>query len=211
MELRRRRQLVGLELNTMGNYRQHRLRSRERGSMLVELMIAMVVLAIGLGGILALLTTSLYANNKSGKDTSSTMLAEHVLEQLSGQQANYNAPPSAPLTIVDCAGTTLNMNTNGALQGAGSGGAYGGNGASLTVDGKIDWTQAYAAIPAGYAMQYVACGAGGRQTAYDVRWDVITITDYSRVVLVSARPLGSTAVGGLQFIVPVNLRTIAGM
>ena len=135
------------------------------------------------------------------------MVAEHVLEQISAQPANS----AASLSITDCAGSAWNINTAGAALGAGTGGAYGGNGANLTSTGIVDWTQSYSVLPVGYGMNYVACGAGGRQTAYDVRWDVITMSAFSRMVVVSARPVGSATVGGLKYVVPVNLRTIGGM
>ena len=61
---------------------------RERGSFLLESLIAMIVLAIGLGGLSSLLIASLYTNHRSSQDTSSTMVAEHVLEQISAQPAN---------------------------------------------------------------------------------------------------------------------------
>ena len=48
----------------------------------------MVVLAIGLGGLSSLLMASLYTNHRSSQDTTSTMVAEHVLEQISAQPAN---------------------------------------------------------------------------------------------------------------------------
>lgn len=182
-------------------------RGPQRGSMLIELMIAMIVLAIGLSGIFVLLAASMSTNAKAGNDTTSTMLAEHVMEQISSQPANS----TALLTITDCAGTAWNLDPTPAAIGAGSGGSYGGNGANLTSNNIVDWTQSYAAVPANYAMQYVACGAGGRQITYDVRWDVITVTAFSRVIVVSARPSGSATVGGLRFVIPVNLRTIGGM
>ena len=175
--------------------------------MLIELLIAMVVLTIGLGGLLALMVSSMYADNVASKDTSSTMVAEHVLEQISAQPANA----IANLTITDCAGTGWSINTTGTVRGGGSGGANGGNGASLTAAGIIDWTQTYATVPANYAMKYVACGSGGRRSVYDVRWDVLTMSNYSRIIVVSARPSGSPVVGGLHYVVPVNLRTIGGM
>jgi type II secretory pathway pseudopilin PulG len=175
--------------------------------MLLELLIAMVVLVFGMGGLLALLLTSIYTNSTARNDTTSTMLAEHVLEQITAQPANSNAL----LTITDCAGTAWNIDPTGAVVGAGNSGSYGGNGASLTSTGTMDWTQSYNNVPAGYAMQYVGCGAGGRQTVYDVRWNVASMSTFSRMVFVSARPLGSATVGGLRFIVPVNLRTIGGM
>ena len=175
--------------------------------MLLELLISIVVLVVGLGGIMILLISAMYTNSTAGKDTTSTMVAEHVLEQISAQPANA----TTVLQLTDCGNTTWNINTTGSALGAGSGGAYGGNGTNLTVAGVVDWTQDYANVPAGYAMQYTACGAGGRQIVYDVRWDVITMTNYSRMAIVSARPVGSAAAGGLRFIFPPNLRTIAGM
>jgi Tfp pilus assembly protein PilV len=173
--------------------------------MLLELLIAIVVLAIGMGGLIPLLVSSMYTNNRSGADTSAVMVAEHVLEQISAQPANS----SAALTVTDCAGTNWTIGTGGATLAGGTGGAYGGNGANLTSNGTIDWTQTYAAVPANYKMQYVACGNGGRQTTFEARWDVITMTNYTRMVIISARP--TTALNGIRYIVPVNLRTIGGM
>jgi Tfp pilus assembly protein PilV len=181
-------------------------RRGERGSMLLELLIAMVVLVIGLGGLLALLVGSMSTNNTAGSDTTSTMLAEHILEQTSAQPANS----TTNLSVTDCAGTLWTIATAGAAKGSGTG-SNGGNGANLTATGGVDWTQSYASVPNGYAMQYVACGAGGRQTTYDLRWDVITMSNYTRMVFVSARPSNSAAVGGLHYVFPVNLRTIGGM
>ena len=174
--------------------------------MLIELLISVVVLTIGLGGLMVLLVAAMYTNTRAGKDTTSTMVAEHVLEQISAQPANG----VALLQLTDCANNTSNIDTTGAVLGAGSG-TNGGNGSNLTSAGIVDWTQSYNSVPAGYAMQYAACGAGGRQTVYDVRWNVITMTNYSRMVVVSARPIGSATVGGLRFVIPANLRTIAGM
>lgn len=175
--------------------------------MLLELLIAMVVLVFGMGGLLALLITSMYTNSTARNDTTSTMVAEHVLEQIAAQPANS----TALLTLTDCAGTAWNIDPSGALVGAGNSGSYGGNGASLTSNGTVDWTQSYNTVPAGYAMQYAGCGSGGAQTVYDVRWNVVTMSAFSRMVFVSARPRGSPQVGGLRFVVPVNLRTIGGM
>src|SRR5256885_892251 len=137
----------------------------------------------------------------------SAVCAEHVIEQIDSQLANQ----SAPLSITDCAGTAWTINTAGTAKGAGSGGSYGGNGAKLTSAGIIDWTQSYASVDPNYAMKYVACGNGGRQTIYDVRWDVITLSTYTRMTVASARPLGNQSIHDLRFITPANLRTIGGM
>ncbi len=56
-----------------------RARRRQRGSMLIELLIAMSVLAVGLGGVLALLVSAVLTNSKSEKDTSATIVAENIL------------------------------------------------------------------------------------------------------------------------------------
>jgi type II secretory pathway pseudopilin PulG len=181
--------------------------SQDRGSMMLEVLIAIVVLGVGMGGLIPLLVSSMYMNNKSGSDTSATMVAEHVLEQISAQPADSNAP----LTVTDCAGSNWDIQTLGATKGAGNGGANGGQGAQLTSGGGIDWLQDYSSIPSGYAMQYAACGTGGRQTIYDIRWDVVTMTSYTRMIVVSARPAWSQTVGGLRYSVPVSLRTIGGM
>jgi len=189
-------------------------RRRERGSFLIEALIAMVVLAIGLGGLFSLLMASLYTNNRSSKDTSSTMVAEHVLEQISAQPANS----VTALSVTDCAGTAWTINTQAHALGAGSGGSFGGNGASLTSNGEVDWSQAYSSVPPGYAMQYVDCGSGGSQIVYDVRWNLITMngstatpSSFARMAIISARPSGSSANGGLRFVMPANLRTIGGL
>jgi Tfp pilus assembly protein PilV len=177
----------------------------ERGSMLIELLISMIVLAIGLGGVLSLLVASVLTNSRSGQDTTSTMVAEHVLEQISAPQANS----VASFSMTDCAGTNFTIATAGAALGAGSS-VNGGNGANLTNNGIVDWTQSYGTVPANYAMNYVSCGSGGRQISYDVRWNIIKMSSYNRMIIVSARPTNSAAVGGLKYVIPVNLRTIGG-
>ena len=174
--------------------------------MLIELLISMAVLVIGLGGMLILLVAAMYTNKRAGNDTTSTMVAEHVLEQISSQPANA----IDDLAITDCAGNVLNITTIGAVKGAGSG-ANGGNGAALTANGTVDWTQASGAVPAGYDVQYVACGNASTRTTYDVRWNVMSMSAYSRMVVISARPNPSPQTGGLRFVVPANLRTIGGM
>jgi type II secretory pathway pseudopilin PulG len=178
--------------------------------MLLELLIAIVVLAIGMGGLLVLLVSAISTNNRSGNDTSSTMLAEHVIEQISAQPATS----STALSINDCAGTAWTVSTLGAANGAGNSGSHGGNGAQLTSTGTVDWTQAYASVPTGYKLKYVACGGGGRQTTYDTRWNVVSLNptnNSSRMIIVSARPTGEATVGGLRYVVPANLRTIGGV
>jgi len=50
-------------------------------------------------------------------------------------------------------------------------------------------------VPANYKMQFVACGNGGRQMTYEVRWNIQTVTANTRLITVSARPLASASAG----------------
>jgi type II secretory pathway pseudopilin PulG len=187
---------------------------RASGFMMIELMISMVVLSVGLAGVLVLLISAMYTDKRSSHDTSSTMVAEHVLEQITaqGQQA------TTPLQIVDCSAAPNNVRnipTNRAPLGAGNSGAFGGFGATLTAAGVIDWTQAFNAVPNDptsgfpYAIEYVACGVNGRRVTYDVRWNIIQTSANTRLTVIGARPMQTTTRNSVyKFIVPVNLRSM---
>jgi Tfp pilus assembly protein PilV len=171
---------------------------------LIELMISMVVLATGLGGITILLTGSIASNNRNNRDTTSTLLAQMIIGQISGQHVYSDAT----INITDCAGNSWTIATTPGLVGT-------GNGANLTANGSIDFTQAYSSVTSNYAMQYVDCStAGGIQTTYDVRWNVMSVSTNTttRMITSAARPMASNVnqLGGLFFALPVNLRGIGG-
>ena len=175
----------------------------ERGMSLIELMVAMLVLAIGLAGVTTLLVTAIATNNKSSKDTTATLLAQMVVEQISAQHV-YNP---GLIAVTDCAGNALSIDVAPGAVGT-------GNGANLTANKTIDFTQAYANVTANYAMKYVDCSsAGGIQTTYDVRWNVMSVSTNTSSVLITAaaRPLASDVkkLGGFYYALPVNLRSIA--
>ena len=108
----------------LGFLREVRVRQKsEKGMSLIELMIAMLVLAVGLGAITILLTGSIASDNRSSKDSTATMLAQMVIEQISAQHV-YS---SATITITDCDGTAWTVAT---APGASPSGA----GATLLVD-----------------------------------------------------------------------------
>jgi prepilin-type N-terminal cleavage/methylation domain-containing protein len=184
-------------------------RKAQRGTTLVELLIAMLILAIGLGALTNLLVVAMASDNKNSKDTSATLLAQMVIEQISAQHPNS----TATISVTDCTGTSWTIATAG-------GASPNGAGATLVTTstasgyGGISQTQAYSAVTANYKMQYVDCGGSGNTgfpTTYDVRWNVMTIdANYTRLVTASARPLNSNGLGGLNFSVPVNLRAVAG-
>jgi hypothetical protein len=131
------------------------------------------------------------------------MLAQMVVEQISSQHVYADGS----VFITDCSGTQWQIATNpGTFQV--------GNGASLKADGTIDFTQSPTNLLATYyAMDYLDCSsAGGIQTTYDVRWNVMNVSSNtsSRMITAAARPLASNAnkLGGLYFAIPVNIRSI---
>lgn len=175
---------------------------------LLEMLVAIIVLAVGMCSLLVLFLDSTYSTNRSSKDSSGTFLAQMVLEQISAQDPNS----AAPVTINDCAQNSWTVSTVG-------GAAPNGAGANLVTDsndpayGGIDQTQAFNNITTDYAMQYTDCDTNGHQTTYDVRWNVMTISaNTTRLITVSARQLNSPAnqLGGVRFAIPVTLRGIGG-
>jgi prepilin-type N-terminal cleavage/methylation domain-containing protein len=199
-------------MTTTPNFRRSRPvwfgKRAEDGFSLIELIIAITVLAIGMAGLGILFSTAIMNNSRSKGDTSGTMLAQTVLEKIAAEPANT----AATFTLTDC-------NPNGATNWtvATAGAASPGSGANInTSTNGIDFTQAYSGVPANYKMQFVACGGGGRQTTYEVRWNIQTISANTRLITVAARPLaaGSAAGSGNQallFALPVTLRTIGGI
>jgi prepilin-type N-terminal cleavage/methylation domain-containing protein len=169
---------------------------------LIELMIAMAVLATGLAGVTILLSGAIASNNRNNRDTTATLLAQMVVDQISAQHVYSDAT----INITDCAGNSWTVATDPGAVGTGAG-------ATLKADGTIDFTQAIGNVPANYSMTYVDCSAaGGIQTTYDVRWNVMNVSTNtsSRLITSAARPMASNAnqLGGVFFALPVNLRGI---
>ncbi len=178
-----------------------RRRNRQRGMTLIELMISLVILTVGLTSLLGLIMTAAASNNRNRLDTTGTFVAQIFIESI------VNQPGGGNVSITDCAGNAITIATAGPATAGSS------NGANLTGDNSgIDFTQSVGTVTANYKANYVSCGSGGRTATYDVRWNVRTISNYSRLVTVSARQtkvLGSgSKVSGVYFQPPVNLRTI---
>jgi Tfp pilus assembly protein PilV len=169
---------------------------------LIELMIATLVLAIGMGGITVLLVVAIASNNRNSRDTTATLLAQMVIEQISAQHVYADTT----INVTDCAGNSWTIATTPGAVGT-------GGGATLKADGTIDFTQSYSDITSDYAMQYVDCSsAGGIQTTYDVRWNVMSVSTNTttRLITAAARPMSSNVsqFGGVFFAIPVNLRGV---
>jgi hypothetical protein len=146
-------------------------------------------------------------DNKNSRGTSSAMLAQMMIEQIAAQSANS----SANIVITDCAGAQWPVSTVGLGWPNGKGATLDTNAGSKYY-GQIDPTQLIAAVPAGYGMRYTDCALNGRQGVYDVRWNVMTIDQYTRMITVTARQISpSGQLGNKLFALPVTLRTIGGM
>jgi prepilin-type N-terminal cleavage/methylation domain-containing protein len=175
--------------------RQKRTRAanQQAGVSLIEMIIAMFVLAIGILGSMSLVITAISGDGRSKQQSNSTALTQMVAERIMAVAASNNIT----VTITDCTGTAYNVNTTGGSTGAG---------APLTTSGSVDFTQA---TVSNYAMTYADCATAGRQAIYDVRWNIKTLTAYTKLLTISAR-LKTGGNSGTLFAPVVTIRTVVG-
>jgi len=173
-------------------------RASQRGMSLIELMIASLVLTVGVLGCAALIPLAIGTNSKNRQQSNSTVIAQMTIEKISSASAGG----SAALTITDCASVASTINITGSVAGTGG---------TLLPTGSIDFSQALGSsgAPAGYYMSYTSCGTAGRQSTYDVRWNVQTPSSYVKLVTVSAKLKGS-GTNQILFSLPVTIRTMVG-
>jgi len=173
---------------------------RQRGSSLIELMIAILVLAVGLIGSMALASVALSTNARNRRSSTSTAIAEMVIGQISAIPVGGSV---ASVTVTDCAGNTSTINASGTTAGAG---------ANLTSSGTVDYTQGFSSVTSGYAMKYTVCDATNSiKSTYDVRWNVKTLASAKEEYVVVAAQFANTGSGPAQVsAAPVNLRTVVG-
>ena len=153
----------------------------------------MVVLTVGVLGCMSLIITAIATNGRNRYQSSSTTAAQMVTEKILSVPANT----STTLSFTDCSGTAQNINTTGSTTGAG---------APLLSSGDVDFTQT---AVTGYSMLYTTCGAAGQQAVYDVRWNIKTLSTYSKLITVSAK-LQGTGTDAKLFAFPVTIRSLAG-
>jgi Tfp pilus assembly protein PilV len=173
-------------------------RSSQRGTSLIELLIASFVLIVGVLGCAVLIPIAIGTNSRNRQQSNSTVIAQMTMEKILSQAASS----STNLTITDCAGTASTINVTGSTA---------GSGATVLSTGSIDFSQAQgsAGAPAGYYMSYTSCGTSGRQSTYDVRWNLQTPSSYVKLVTVSARMKGA-GTNAILFSLPVTIRSMAG-
>ena len=139
-------------------------RNPQLGMTLVELMIAMLVLAVGLGGITTLLITAISTNNRNSRDTTATMLAQLVIEEIGSQDPNSGV---INIPITDCAGNAFDMNVTGGAAPGGAGATLVTNAASVSYGG-IDHDPGACGHPS--RLPYELCRLfGGRWYPHNLR------------------------------------------
>src|SRR5215469_15778346 len=106
---------------------------------MIETMMAGFILVIGSLSMIALIINSIASNNRNKIDSTQTMLASSILEQI-----NSTFITSGTSSLIDCSGNSWAINTGFPDTGS-SGAALSGN--------SIDWTET--SPPAGYHMDYV--------------------------------------------------------
>lgn len=173
------------------------------GFTLLELLIAMVVLAVGVLGGMVMVVVGMTRNNSNRVDTTGTNVAQTVLEGIAGAPTNTNPT----LTVTDCVQTNAATSTLKISTVPG--------GATLKANGDVDFNaNTIATLNANnYQMTYTVCGSNGLQTTYDVRWNIQAVgaNGWGKLVTVSARQPFTATTTGFGFLPPVTLRTVVSM
>ena len=172
-------------------------RSSQAGITLIETLFAGAILIIGSVGMLSLIIDAIATNNRNKMDSTQTMLATSVLEQI---HSTFNGTGTSEL--IDCAGTTWSVQTT--IPNTGTAGAQ-------LSGANIDYSQTNP--PSGYYMNYVistpCTSTGTVQGIYDVRWHLDDVGPKSFLITVSAKLRGHGE-GNKFFSLPVTLRFMAG-
>lgn len=195
---------------------ENRAKLRQRGMSMIELLIAMSVLAVGLLGCMLMVLAGVQSNARNKNDSAAVVLDQEILEMF----ATYKFYPTSGNVVVNDCGTANNIHWANVLQGAAPLGAgatlYTANSAPLpSMVGDIDWTQPAPAFAGngvlGYAMDYQTCNGD----TYEVRWNVMTVNANANgiaalsLLTVSARQTAAAnAHNTTLFAIPTSLHTL---
>jgi prepilin-type N-terminal cleavage/methylation domain-containing protein len=184
-------------------------RIAESGMSMLELLIAMAILAVGMTGAMGMILAGVQSDARNKNDTSAVVLDQELLETF----ATYkNYPLSGQIPVNDCSTGATSQKlaaATGTTAGAGAAVITSGNNT-----GDIDWTQAAPALATstvpGYAMDYQTCNGD----IYEVRWNITKINANNNVSQLSHLTVSSRqiAAGGsnqaILFAIPVSVHTL---
>jgi Tfp pilus assembly protein PilV len=174
----------------------------QAGITMIETMLAASILAIGSLGMMGIIIGSIASNNRNKIDSTQTMLATAILEQVDSTVIG-----SGTSTLKDCGGTLWTINTAVPT---------GGHAGAPLLGQSVDYTQAQVA---GYSMNYVVStpcnydGTGAVQGTYDVRWHLDAVgspTTTSTYLLTVSAKLQNGGQGNQFFSAPITLRVMSG-
>jgi prepilin-type N-terminal cleavage/methylation domain-containing protein len=187
-------------------------KDRQCGMSLLELMVAMGVLAVGMLGATGMILAGVQANSRNKTDTAAVVLDQQILEQFATLN---NYPKAGTVTIADCGLIGANSHLaslTATVAGAGATLYTAGTAPIPGQIGDIDWTQPApplaTAATAGYAMQYRTCNGD----LYEVRWNVMLVnggTSNLSLLTVSSRQVAAANTrASILFSNPTTLRTM---
>lgn len=179
----------------------------QSGITMIETLMAAFILVVGSLSMVGLIVKSIATNNRNKLDSTQTMLATSIAEQI-----NSTIIGSGTSNLIDCAGVTHTIDTQPPVAGV-------GGGATLNGGGNVDFTENIAADATkdNYHMDYVlrtpCISTGTFQGTYDVRWHVDIVgsaADTKTYLLTIGARLKNHGEGNLFFSVPVSVRVLAG-
>lgn len=168
-----------------------------RGFSLIELMIAMAVLAVGLLGGIVVIAVSTANDGRSKLHTTAVTMARSTMERILAIPQNA-VGAAAQTRQTDCAGNTFTIET-----------APGGS--NLITSGAFAGSVDYSQPPQpNYSMRYVMCSTG-TGVPYDVRWRIDAgPTPSTQLITVSAKPIVGSGTAAAQFTLPFTIRQLRG-